>query len=309
MTNEELVEKIQAGIDVQENMGLLYDQNKKFIFIIVRPYSRITDIEDLMQEAYFGLYDAALKFDLNSEYKFLTYARYLIYSKVGSYCKNTGKMKRLPAYLLEQISKYYKFLKEYEEINNEKPNDKEIIQHLQIDNKRLKDLRKYIVEDNVNSLNELICEDYTLENTIADKHIMEDEICENILYEQLKFELWNEVELLENKRQKDIIKLRYKENKSLSDIAQNENISKERIRQIEYNGLKILKQKEKIREIAKEYYFNTSLGYKGNLSSFKNNNSSVVEMMVINKFEKENKLLKRIEEMEKKRKKLLSSLV
>mgnify|MGYP007105717964 CR=1 FL=1 len=40
MTNEELVALIQAGVDVQENMGQLYQQNRNFIVKIVLPYSK-----------------------------------------------------------------------------------------------------------------------------------------------------------------------------------------------------------------------------------------------------------------------------
>lgn len=308
MTNEELVEKIQNGIDIQENMGLLYEQNKKFIFQIVKPYSKIIEIEDLMQEAYFGLHNAALRFDLKSEYKFLTYARYAILGKVNIYCKNIGKMKRLPSHLLERISKYHKFIVDYEKINNEKPNDDEIIQYLQIDKKQYRNLKKYIVEDNINSLNAPIGEDSTLENVIADEHIIEEEICDNILHEQLKKELWDEVDKLPNRTSR-IIKSRYAKNLKLEDCASKENITRERIRQLEHNGLKVLRQNENVKKIANEYFYNTSLGYKGNLASFKNNNASVVEMMVIKKIEKEKDMLKRIEQMEEKRKKLLASLV
>ena len=55
MTNEELVESIQKGINVQENMQQLYDQNRGLIFQWIRPYTRIAETEDLMQEAFFGM--------------------------------------------------------------------------------------------------------------------------------------------------------------------------------------------------------------------------------------------------------------
>ena len=51
MTNEELVALIQAGVDVQENMGQLYQQNRNFIVKIVLPYSKSCEMDDLMQEA------------------------------------------------------------------------------------------------------------------------------------------------------------------------------------------------------------------------------------------------------------------
>lgn len=60
LTNEERVELIQNGIDTVDNMQLLYEQNKWFIYKIVKKLTMFSDIEDLMQESYFGL-DQAVK--------------------------------------------------------------------------------------------------------------------------------------------------------------------------------------------------------------------------------------------------------
>lgn len=80
MTNEELVEKIQAGIDVQENMGILYEQNYEYIKYLVYPYSKmletsnVFEIEDLLQESYFSICNAIEKYDANKGIKFISFA-------------------------------------------------------------------------------------------------------------------------------------------------------------------------------------------------------------------------------------------
>ena len=74
MNNEELVALIQAGDHVSENMTMLYQQNRRFITGIALPFSNSSDLEDLMQEAYFGLERAVSKYDASLGYKFLTYA-------------------------------------------------------------------------------------------------------------------------------------------------------------------------------------------------------------------------------------------
>ena len=58
MTNEELVRLIQEGVDIQENMGILYKQNEGFIRTTCNPFSERAELDDLMQEAYFALVDA-----------------------------------------------------------------------------------------------------------------------------------------------------------------------------------------------------------------------------------------------------------
>lgn len=309
VTNEELVEKIQQGIDVQENMGILYEQNKKLIYKFVFPYSKKIEIEDLMQEAYFGIHQAALRFDINSENKFMSYAQYWIIAKINRYYRNNGRLKRLPDSIIEQISNYYRFVDEHKKMHDEeKPNDAEIIQSLNISQKQLDYIKKIITEDTMVSLQSPTIENSTLENVIADKTILEEQICDDLMQEQLKNDLWNEVDALDNEKQKNVIKMRYKENKSLNDIAIIENVTRERIRQIEENGLKILRQKENIINIGKEFYYNTSMIYSGNYTSFKYN-GSVVENMVIKKIRTEKEMWARIQKLEERKKKLLASMM
>ena len=74
MTNEELVALIQAGVDVQENMGQLYQQNRNFIVGIALPYSKSCELDNLMQEAYFGLEKAVQRFEPDRDVLFISYA-------------------------------------------------------------------------------------------------------------------------------------------------------------------------------------------------------------------------------------------
>ena len=57
MTNEQIVEQIRNGYSVTDNMQLLYERNLPLIKHIVKPYAAYEQLEDLLQEAYFGLYD------------------------------------------------------------------------------------------------------------------------------------------------------------------------------------------------------------------------------------------------------------
>ena len=309
MTNEELVKLVQKGIDVQENMEMLYKQNKSIIYYIVKPYAKMFEIEDLMQESYFGLYNAALKYNINSEYKFISYANKIIKFMILKYCKNNTYMNKIPDYIILLMSKYNKFIKEYENKYNIKPSDIEIIDYLDINYKQLKNLKKWIEESTTVSMQSklTINEDQTLEDTIADELNLEEKVCENILHEQLKKELWNAVDKLPEKTS-NIFKQKYKNNKKIKDIAKEQRISYQRIGQIEYEGLKILRQKENLKQIANEYYYNTSMGYKGSLKSFKENGGSVVERLVIKKIRDEKQILQTIESIRNKRNKILASL-
>lgn len=72
--NEEIVHDIQCGISVNENLALLYEQNRPIWAQIVRGvYSGEQDREDGMQEAYFALSLAVDRYDAEKGYKFITF--------------------------------------------------------------------------------------------------------------------------------------------------------------------------------------------------------------------------------------------
>lgn len=50
MDNGQIVSRIQAGENEQENMTLLWQQNRNFITMIARKYSSCAEMEDLEQE-------------------------------------------------------------------------------------------------------------------------------------------------------------------------------------------------------------------------------------------------------------------
>lgn len=58
MTNEQLVIRIRAGIDVAENMLKLWQQNQGFIVAIAKRFQGYEDMEDLRQQGYIGLCQA-----------------------------------------------------------------------------------------------------------------------------------------------------------------------------------------------------------------------------------------------------------
>lgn len=88
MTNEELVKEVRGG--KPELMAELYEQNKRFIFSLVKRIGiQADEYEDAMQNAYFGLYEAVQGYDESKGYKFLTYAKYYIQNAIQRGYNNT----------------------------------------------------------------------------------------------------------------------------------------------------------------------------------------------------------------------------
>ena len=88
MTNEELVEQIQQGINVQKNLAILYEQNKGFIYKVVLPFMKYAEADDLLQEGYLGLHEAVYTYKPGDS-KFITYLPYRIRKSCIRYLENS----------------------------------------------------------------------------------------------------------------------------------------------------------------------------------------------------------------------------
>lgn len=290
MTNEELVEKIQVGEDVQTNMGLLYQQNQPLIYKFASPYSEMMDINDLMQEAYFGLVKAVEKYDSKKEFKFMTYAEWNIRGHLQRYCYNFGKNRRIPVHMIERMSKYHDVIRKYEDEYGEKPSDNYIKQELQINTNQLKAVRKTIQLCNTVSFDDIIPgTDLTIAETVADETDFQEEIIQKISEEQVNSFVWKCVDELPSKM-KDIIHLRYENGLSQKSVAECFGISMSGIQQYEHRAYQLLKVRDEIQKAAEFYGCdNNSMLYHDTLSFYKNHGMSAVEYMVIKKEELEEK--------------------
>lgn len=290
MTNEELVEKIQAGEDVQTNMGLLYQQNQPLIYKFALPYSEMMDINDLMQEAYFGLVKAVEKYDSKKEFKFMTYAEWNIRGHLQRYCYNFGKNRRIPVHMIERMSKYHDIIRKYEDEYGEKPSDNYIKQELQINTNQLKAVWKTIQLCNTVSFDDIIPgTDLTIAETVADETDFQEEIIQKISEEQVNSSVWKCVDELPSKM-KDIIHLRYENGLSQKSVAECFGISMSGIQQYEHRAYQLLKVRDEIQKAAEFYGCdNNSTLYHDTLSFYKNHGMSAVEYMVIKKEELEEK--------------------
>lgn len=85
MTNEELAVCVKNGVDTVQNMERLYLQTKGFIYKMAKRYSGYAELEDLVQEGYFALHDAARHYDGKAGASFLHYFSYWLKSRMLRY--------------------------------------------------------------------------------------------------------------------------------------------------------------------------------------------------------------------------------
>lgn len=289
MTNEELVKLIHQGKDVNENMELLYSQNKRFIRKIAMKFSNNQeDINDLMQEAYFGLHEAVQRYDEAAGIMFITYASFWIKQSMARYFSRCKNAISLPGHLQRKIFQYQRFCKEYKKLHGEEPDDSIACKYLAIDLNKLNRFKK-ITRDigTLESLDAQISDtdDLLLKDSIASNVNIEDEVIDSLYEKSLKKELWEIVKDNTSEIENDVISMRYKQNMTLQEIGDVKGLTRERIRQIETKGLRNLR-KPKVRRLLEERFeINYARSYRGGLTFFLNNWSSIVEDIAIKNIE------------------------
>lgn len=289
MSNEELVSQIQNNINARCNMELLYNQNKPYILKVVKRYAFNGDIEDLMQEAYFGLYDAAKRYEDTHEIKFITYAAYWIRQSITRYLENNGDIVRLPVGFHGMVHQYKRLIDSYEKEMNRKPTDREMCRCLNIGIKTLENLKATIHSfGSLDSLErEIQSEDSTLciGDTIADKMDLENESIDRMMNKSLHTELWQIVKENTTETENHIINDRFKKNLTLAKTGQELGITIEAVRQWEAKGLRKLRRPRVRKILIEKFEVNNSKLYRGGWSNFRDTGSSIVESIAIKNLE------------------------
>lgn len=283
MTNEVLVEQIQNGVNVKENMGLLYEQNIGFITKIVHPFSAYAEEEDLMQEAYIGLHKAVEGFDASKGVLFLTYAPHQISQQCRIYLDNYARTKRIPVHMLGKMREYKKLLAEHHGNVSE-----EIVRdEIGLTKKQYDFMMQVIHQESVVSIDTQIREDdnLTIGDCLADSVDIEGDAIEA----DCKNRIWEIVDDVLNDKQKDVITSYFMNQQTYSAIGETMGCSGERIRQIKEKALSILKEINELQDLAEFYGYDSMMAYTG-----KNN----VEYLVLKKLEYEEKIQKKTEQFE-----------
>lgn len=162
MSNEEIVEQIQNGIEVSANQERLWKKNKGFVVQCIKKYvgnCAEQDFTDFLQEGFIGLVEAAHSFDTGNGAKFLTYAEYSIRKAVYRYNGLNTYMVRVPEYLKTRMRRLAAFKRGYWEEHRRDPEPEEIQNTLHISYRSLCHLEKTILSMSTRSLDEYISED------------------------------------------------------------------------------------------------------------------------------------------------------
>jgi len=250
MSSEELVRQIQAGVDTADNMAALYNQNRGLIYTIARKYKAYEDMDDLMQEGYLGLYDAAEHFDPAAGASFGTYAAYWIRQRIQRYLHSQGSV-RLPEYCRIRMLKYKRLrsscLLEY----NREPTEAEIQRHLELSQPEYDSFMKDLSMAKIGSLDAPIPADESGETSVGDLVASNINVEEDAIQSAMQEAVRAAVNKLED-RQSQVIQARYFDNKTLAGISEDIGVTPEVVRQIEAKGIRELRKPRNSRHL-REY--------------------------------------------------------
>lgn len=176
MTNEQLVDKIRNGYSATENMRLLYESNLPLIKRYIKKYAAYEDMEDLLQEAYFGLWEATKHYETSENVLFMSYASYWIKQAVQRYIEKCGSTVRIPSHKKQIIIRYKKTVQALEQKLSRTPTDKEIADIMGVPLDLLLDLKTQL--QGVISLDAPLSDDNDLRlcDTVQADFCMEDDI-------------------------------------------------------------------------------------------------------------------------------------
>lgn len=250
---EEIELTLRAREEDQAALDKLLRSNLRFVVSVAKKYQNHgISLEDLISEGNIGLIKAAKRFDETRGFKFISYAVWWIRQSILQAISQQSRLVRLPLNKVDALTKMHKIYQELEKEYDREPTTQEIAEAMEVTKSEIEETmmvagREISVdvprgENDDSSLLEILPE----ENGTNP----EDELKEESLHHEIERALAS----LDD-REAEIIRMYFgidsDQPKTLEQIGQEYNLTRERIRQIKEKALRKLRHASRTKFLKK----------------------------------------------------------